>query len=80
MSDAIERHSQREFEQLVIESLQVARAALLYFHEMVSTHERRLESESKGPVASIVVPSHHCVRDEDTQKKPDVPGTSQDEK
>jgi hypothetical protein len=58
-SAAIERYGQREFERLVIASLQLVRATLLYFHEMVSARERRLEQGSRGFVARMTVPSRH---------------------
>src|SRR5437016_2855585 len=48
-------------ELLLIESLQVARAALFYFQEMVSTRERRLRS-TKKTVVPLSLPPHHWVR------------------
>jgi hypothetical protein len=64
-SMTIERHKHDEFRQMVIESLQVARAALFYFQEVVSGRERRLRSSRTGLVGHLVLPSHHYIRKED---------------
>ena len=64
-SATIERHKDNEFRQMVIESLQVARAALFYFQEVVSARERRLRGSRKGAVGHLVLPSHHYIHGED---------------
>jgi len=64
-STTIERYKDNEFRQMVIESLQVARAALFYFQEVVSARERRLRGSRKGAVGHLVLPSHHYIRGED---------------
>jgi hypothetical protein len=61
------------FKDQLIESLQLARAAILYFVEMVSIAENT-HAARKGKSAPITVPSHHYIRGEDDQR--DVsPGT-----
>lgn len=54
----LDRRQEHEFEQMVIESLQVARAALFHFQEVVSTRERRLSRSGKGLVAPLALPAH----------------------
>ena len=61
-SPIMDRRRESEFRQVVVESLQVARAALFYFQEMVSTRERRLRRATKTRVAPLVLPPHHRVR------------------
>jgi tetratricopeptide (TPR) repeat protein len=63
-SSQIEHCRLAEFKAQLIESLQLARAALIYFVEMVSTPEnaRRTSSEKSLPIA---VPSHHYIRGDD---------------
>lgn len=61
-SKILDRHQQDAFERLTIESLQVARAALFYFQDIVSTRERRLALGHKGLVAPLALPSHHYIR------------------
>jgi hypothetical protein len=64
-SKILDRHNEDEFEQIAIESLQVARAALFYFQEVVSARERRLSRSGNGLVAPLVLPPHHYIRGED---------------
>lgn len=64
-SPILDRREEDEFEQVAVESLQVARAALFYFQEVVSVRERRLRRSHKGLTAPLVLPSHHYVRGED---------------
>jgi len=63
--DFLERYTEYDFERLLVESLQVARAALFYFHESVTTHERRLRRDI-GEVPVLSFPSHHLIRGEDS--------------
>lgn len=61
-STVLERFSQSEFERLTIESLQLVRAALLYFHGAISSRERRNAAGHKGRVGHLAIPSHHEIR------------------
>ncbi|MDA2933326.1 LA2681 family HEPN domain-containing protein [Acidobacteria bacterium AH-259-D05] len=57
----VEHYEQTDFELQTIESLQVARSALLYVLEMIGIAEAR-----KGGVAvQMYVPAHHWIRQED---------------
>jgi len=53
-----------EFESHVLESLQLARAAILYFVELVSIGEEHKKARGHR-TARITVPSHHWIRGED---------------
>jgi len=53
-----------DFEKGLIETLQLARASLIYFVEMIALHEARKNRESK-PIIPLMVPSHHFVRGQD---------------
>ena len=66
-SEILERHVQADFERILIESLQVARAALMYFREVIAFRERRLAAERSGVAAQMLVPSHHWVRGDDQE-------------
>lgn len=66
-SAQIEHSGVREFKDQLIESLQLARAAILYFVEMVSIAEKAHAARS-GKVGTITVPSHHNIRGEDNDK------------
>jgi hypothetical protein len=57
-----------EFKDQLIESLQLARAAVLYFVEMVSIAEKT-RAAGTGRVGTINVPSHHYIRGEDDPVK-----------
>jgi hypothetical protein len=60
-SDVVERYSQQQFERTLLESLQIARAALLYFRGVISNRERRLRRLQTGITVPIEVPSHHSI-------------------
>lgn len=60
-----DRRKEDEFGRMAIESLQVARAALFYFQEVVSRREHRLRESGKGVVATLVLPPHHYIRGEE---------------
>jgi tetratricopeptide (TPR) repeat protein len=60
----VEHCAQREFETHLIESLQLARAALLYFVEMIAINEAR-NRKGSDKVAPLQVPYHHIIRGED---------------
>lgn len=62
-STTLDRRKEDEFGRMVIESLQVARAALFYFHEVVSSREGRLRPSGKK-IAPLVLPPHHYIRGE----------------
>jgi tetratricopeptide (TPR) repeat protein len=62
-SSQIEHSGLTEFKAQLIESLQLARAALIYFVEMVSIAENARAATSENR-ASITVPNHHCIRGE----------------
>jgi tetratricopeptide (TPR) repeat protein len=66
-SAQIEHCEIQEFKDQLIESLQLARAAVLYFVEMVSIAEKTRPSGT-GKVGTITVPSHHHIRGEDDQE------------
>jgi tetratricopeptide (TPR) repeat protein len=66
VSAHIEHCALGEFQTLMIESLQLARAALLYFVEMISIHESRRVSDPTKMVP-LDVPSHHFIRGEDIE-------------
>ncbi|MGB9067659.1 MAG: LA2681 family HEPN domain-containing protein [Candidatus Acidiferrales bacterium] len=55
-----------EFKTHLIETLQLARAAVIYFVEMVATAESCAATPEKQ--VSITVPSHHSIRAETTHK------------
>jgi hypothetical protein len=63
----VEHCSLSDFKAQLIESLQMARAAMLYFVEMVSMHEA-LKRPTSGRVAFLEVLSHHWIRGEDQDK------------
>jgi len=63
-SAQIEHSEVHEFKDQLIESLQLARAAILYFVEMVSIAEKNQPARS-GKVGTLTVPSHHYIRGED---------------
>lgn len=60
----IEHCGLEDFKKQLIESLQLARAALIYFVEMVSLTEE-VRAAGPGKVGAISVPSHHYIRGED---------------
>jgi len=63
-SPHIEHCGLSEFRAQLIESLQMARAAVLYFVEMISIHEA-IKKPTVGRVGILEVPSHHWIRGED---------------
>jgi len=63
-SAQIEHSEIHEFKDQLIESLQLARAAVLYFVEMVSIAEKT-RAAAVGTVGTITVPSHHNIRGEE---------------
>jgi hypothetical protein len=50
-----------EFTSLLIESLQLARAAILYFVEMIAINEAKIP-KGGGLLVHLDVPSHHDIR------------------
>jgi tetratricopeptide (TPR) repeat protein len=64
-SELVEHYRVREFEAQLIASLQLVRAALLYFVEMVRIEEAEKRKQLKGFVPSIEVPKHHYIRGHD---------------
>jgi tetratricopeptide (TPR) repeat protein len=54
-----------EFKAHLIESLQLARAAILYFVEMISVNETTKSAKSENTV-SMSIPNHHFIRGEST--------------
>jgi hypothetical protein len=63
-SAQIEHSGIYEFKEQLIGSLQLARAAILYFVEMVSIAEKTAAA-CNGKVGTIIVPSHHHIHGED---------------
>lgn len=57
----VEHSGFEEFKSILIESLQLARAAILYFVEMIAINEAKTE-KGEGLVAQLDVPSHHFIR------------------
>jgi tetratricopeptide (TPR) repeat protein len=67
------------FESLLLESLQLVRAAILYFVEMIRIGETDKKARF-GKTAPIVVPSHHWIRGEDEEILEDThPGMDTDQ-
>jgi hypothetical protein len=66
-SDAVEHYAAEEFGAQLIETLQLARAALLYFVEMVALEERK-KDRAGGLKMPLVIPNHHWVRGEDEDR------------
>jgi hypothetical protein len=60
----IEHCEVSDFKSDLIESLQLGRAAMLYFVEMISINERA-NTASPEKRLPISVPSHHYIRGED---------------
>jgi tetratricopeptide (TPR) repeat protein len=58
------------FESILIESLQLTRAAFLYFADMVQIAEAQKES-SLGKGIPLFVPTHHSIRGEDEENPED---------
>ena len=50
-----------------MESLQVARAALIYFREVISARESRHKRNRSTLALPLVLPSHHWIRGEDSE-------------
>ncbi len=61
-SECVEHYPLENFEIEVIESLQLARAAILYFVEMISLGEHAKESTNDGLAVLLRTPSHHSIR------------------
>ncbi|MCU6502432.1 hypothetical protein LPN04_32005 [Rugamonas sp. A1-17] len=59
-SEHIEHFAQADFETHLIESLQMVRAVLFYFVNLVAVHERRKNRE--GVVKVIEIPDHDIIR------------------
>ena len=66
-SAQIEHCAIEEFRDQLSESLQLARAAVLYFVEMVSIAEKT-RAAGTGKVGMITIPSHHYIRGDDDDK------------
>lgn len=64
-SHYVEHFSVHDFERQTVSALRLVRSALIYFVEMVSIREARLEREG-GFVGPLLVPTHHSIRGEDT--------------
>ena len=67
-SAQIEHCEIEEFKDQLIESLQLARAAVLYFVEMVSIAEKT-HAAREGKTMPINVPSHHYIRGAHTARQ-----------
>jgi tetratricopeptide (TPR) repeat protein len=65
-SDSVEHCSLSDFKSQLVESLQLARAAIIYFVEMTSIREAA-HKKDKGLVGVMNVPSHHWIRGEDRE-------------
>jgi hypothetical protein len=63
----VEHSGIEEFTSVLIESLQLARAAILYFVEMIAINEAKTP-KSAGRVVHLDVPSHHVIRGENVRK------------
>ena len=60
----VEHSAAEEFISLLIESLQMARAAIFYFVEMIAINEAKTPRRG-GIVMQLDIPSHHFIRGED---------------
>lgn len=65
-SPFVEHYAAYDFHSSVIRSLQLTRAALLYFVDMVSQNEA-IQPPSEGIIATMEVPYHHDIRGEDSE-------------
>jgi tetratricopeptide (TPR) repeat protein len=63
----VEHSGVEEFTSLLIESLQLARAAILYFAEMIAVNEAKTAKDGRL-VMHLDLPSHHFIRGEDVRK------------
>lgn len=54
------------FQRECLETLRLARAAILYLIEFIAYREARKERESGGKVGTLIAPSHEWIRAEDT--------------
>ena len=59
----IEHYAVEQFQANLIESMQLTRAAILYFVEMISAGDAIKQKEIGGILGPIIVPSHHWIRD-----------------
>ncbi|HEY1800978.1 MAG TPA: LA2681 family HEPN domain-containing protein [Terriglobales bacterium] len=66
-SGYIEHSKMIEFKAQLIESLQLVRATILYFVEMISINES-VNATSQTKKLSIGIPSHHHIRGHDTER------------
>lgn len=66
-SSAVEHFALDDFSAQLIESLQLARAALLYFVEMVTLEEHKKDKQHAGLKVPLAVPNHHWIRGEDEE-------------
>ena len=65
-SPFIEHYGATDFEKSLIRALQLTRAALLYFVDMVAQNEDEHDADGKLTV-SMVVPQHHEIRGDDEE-------------
>jgi len=63
----VEHYGVEEFKAILIESLQLARAAILYFTEMIAINESKTP-KAEGLVVQLDVPSHHFIRGDDRMR------------
>ncbi len=61
-SSFVDHYRSEDFENSVIRSLQLTRAALLYFVDLIAQHER---TAGTGLAFPITIPQHHEIRGED---------------
>jgi tetratricopeptide (TPR) repeat protein len=79
-SSSVEHFTLNFFKSQLIESLQLARAAILYFVEMISNEESRSRAGSQT-AGVMFVPSHHHIRGEDeAELDDDLPSLSKPKK
>jgi tetratricopeptide (TPR) repeat protein len=63
-SEAIEHHELHTFRKTALRTLQLARAALLHFLEVIF-HDTDARSREEGPIAPMHVQPHHLIRGEE---------------
>lgn len=63
----MEHYNDHDFKRQTISALRLVRAALIYFVNMVSAREARLEREGEFVVPQYI-PSHHWIRGENNEK------------
>ena len=67
-SGCIEHMDERKFISETIETLKLARSALIYFVQMIDIHTERFQVENEGLICTLDVPSHEYIRHGEGEK------------